>query len=132
MIEKKEIGSRKSALVVGGILAALAAWNLFYRHRLHWAEVLGGVAAALLVVGLFLPSWAGRFDRAWMRLARALGYVNSRVLLTTVYYLVITPFGLIMRLLGRDPLRRRDSGRDSYWIRRPTSRQTKEGFERSF
>jgi len=42
-----------------------------------------------------------------MRLAHVLGWVNSRVLLTALFFLVLTPMGLVLRLAGRDPLRLR-------------------------
>jgi hypothetical protein len=75
---------------------------------------------------------ARRFHIIWMRLAVALGYINSRVLLSLMFYLVFTPYGLLMRLFGRDPLRRRGARRESYWISRKVTRQTKEQFERLF
>lgn len=43
----------------------------------------------------------------WMRFARALAWVNARVILTVVFYVILTPVGLVRRLLGYDPMRRR-------------------------
>jgi Saxitoxin biosynthesis operon protein SxtJ len=94
--------------------------------------LFGSIGAALLIVGLLFPAAARGFHTAWMSLASALGYVNSRVLLTLVYYLVFTPYGFVMRLAGRDPLRRRGKTQESYWIPRKTTRQTREQFERLF
>jgi Saxitoxin biosynthesis operon protein SxtJ len=79
-----------------------------------------------------LPHAARAFHSSWMRFASALGYVNSRVLLTLVYYLALAPYGFISRLAGRDPLRRRGKGGESYWVRRKLTRQTREQFERLF
>jgi hypothetical protein len=123
--------ARKTALVVACVLLAIAAWNL-YRGRTVVVAVFGITGATLLVVGLLLPAAARVFHRAWMRLASALGYVNSRVLLTLMYYLVLTPYGFVMRLAGRDPLKRRGKPGESYWIPRKTTRQTREQFERLF
>jgi hypothetical protein len=67
-----------------------------------------------------------------MRLALILGYINSRILLFLMFYGLLTPYGIISRLLGRDVLNRRSRGRESYWIERPKTRQAKEGFERLF
>ena len=61
-----------------------------------------------------------------------LGHVNSRVLLTLVYYLVVTPYGVVTRLVGRDPLRRRGAKAGSYWVERKATRQAPEQFERLF
>ena len=123
--------ARKTALVVGGVLLLVAAWNL-YRGRTAVVVIFVSVGALLLVAGLFAPAAARAFHNAWMRLASALGYVNSRVLLTLMYYLVLTPYGFVTRLAGRDPLRRRGEAGESYWIERKTTRQTREQFERLF
>jgi hypothetical protein len=122
--------ARKTAWVVAAVLLAFAAWN-FYRGRMTTAAVLGGLALALLFVGL-LPSAARPFHAFWMRAAAVLGYVNSRVLLTLMYYGVFAPYGFVSRLFGRDPLRRRGPSRESYWVERKTTRQAKEQFERLF
>ena len=123
--------ARKNTLVVAAVLAALAAWNV-YRHRTLPAEVLGGLALVLFLVALSSPSWTERFNRGWMTLAGALGYVNTRILLSLVYYLIITPFGVLLRLMGHDPLGRRGAQKESYWLTRQIPRQPKNGFERSF
>lgn len=123
--------ARKTAFVVAAVLLAIAAWNL-YRGRTTVVAVTGGVAVALLLTGLLLPALARRFHVFWMKVAAVLGYVNSRVLLTLMYYGVFAPYGLVSRLAGRDPLRRRGATRESYWTERKTTRQTKEQFERLF
>ena len=67
-----------------------------------------------------------------MGLAEGLAYVNSRVLLTLMYYVGVTPYGLVSRLAGRDPLRRRAPRGESYWVERKRTRQERERFERLF
>jgi hypothetical protein len=123
--------ARKSALVVAAVFLLIAAWNL-YRGRTTVLIIFGSISAALFVAGLFVPVAARAFHRAWMRLAVALGHVNSRVLLTLMYYLVFTPYGLVSRLVGRDPLRRRGKAGESYWTERKRTRQEREQFERLF
>jgi hypothetical protein len=123
--------ARKSALLVAAVLLAVAAWN-FYRGRTGVVVVFASAGAALVLAGLFVPRAARAFHVAWMRFAVALGHVNSRVLLTLMYYLVMTPYGVVSRLVGRDPLRRRGVGGDSHWVERKTTRQTREQFERLF
>lgn len=123
--------ARKSALLVAAVLLGIAAWNL-YRGRTTVVIIFGALGAALVVAGLLVPPAARAFHTAWMRFAVLLGHVNSRVLLTLVYYLVVTPYGVVTRLVGRDPLRRRGSKSESYWVERKTTRQAREGFERLF
>ena len=123
--------ARKSALLVAAVLLGIAAWNV-YRGRTTVVIIFAFIGAVLLVAGLLVPPAARAFHTAWMRFAVLLGHVNSRVLLTLMYYLVVTPYGVVTRLVGRDPLRRRGTALGSYWVERKTTRQTREQFERLF
>ena len=131
MTEASSVQARKSTLLVGGVFLAIAAWNL-YRQRPAPAIGFGAAAAALLLTGLLFPAGARAFHAAWMRIAHALGAINSRIILSAAFYLALAPLGLLTRLFGRDPLDRRGPKRDSYWVRRQATRQTREGFERQF
>ena len=133
---KKQVSereARKTALVVAGVLACIAAWS-FYRGRPALVAVLSAVALALVFAGVFMPRAARWFHVFWMRVAVTLGHINSRVLLTLMYYLVFTPYGFVSRLVGRDPLRRRGDAEPgaSHWVARKNTRQSKEQFERLF
>ena len=123
--------ARKTALLVGGVLLLIAAWN-FHRGRMTVVWVFGVLGALLFVAGLVVPPAARAFHTGWMRFAVALGYVNSRVLLTILFYGVFTPYGFVSRLMGRDPLGRRKTGQQTYWTTRKVTRQTREQFERLF
>ncbi|PYS82180.1 MAG: hypothetical protein DMF67_14165 [Acidobacteria bacterium] len=123
--------ARKTALVVAAVLLAIAAWN-FYRGRMTVVIIFGAVGALLLVVGLLIPAAARAFHNAWMRFAAVLGHVNSRVLLSVMFYGALTPYGFVSRLAGRDPLKRRAKKQESYWIPRARTRQAREQFERLF
>ena len=89
--------------VVCGLIAAHGVW----RARLIQAWGAGGLAAILLVLAVVRPSWLQGPRRLWMGLAHVLGAVNTRLLLTMVFFTVFTPVGLLGRLLGWDPLNRR-------------------------
>jgi hypothetical protein len=123
--------ARKTALIVAAVLALIAVWNI-YRGRFNIVIIFGAIAVLLTVIGLFVPVAARGFHRVWMGIAGVLGYVNSRILLTILYYLLLTPYGLISRLFGRDPLDRRGASRDTYWVKREKTRQTQQQFERLF
>ena len=123
--------ARKTAFVVAAVLMAIALWNI-YRARPVVVAVFGGLALSLALAGLALPRVARRFHILWMTLATALGYVNSRILLGLMFYGIFTPYGIISRLVGRDPLRRRGANGESYWTERKNTRQTREQFERLF
>jgi len=123
--------ARKTALVVAVVLILIAAFG-WYRGRLMLAYITGAAGLILILAGLFMPLLAKFFHVWWMRLAFALGYVNSRILLTLIYFLVFMPYGFVSRLFGRDPLGRGGAKTESYWIPRERARQAKEQFERMF
>lgn len=87
----------------GGMLAPALVWTL----------------GAAIAGGAFIASTLGqRIYDVWMTAAVPIGWSFSMLILGTVYYLVLTPVGLLMRLLGYDPMHRRfDRGASTYWIR---------------
>jgi polyferredoxin len=123
--------ARKTACVVAIVFLLIAAWN-FYRGRTTVVVIFGALAALLLVIGFLIPTAARAFHAGWMRFASVLGHINSRVLLSIMFYGALTPYGFVSRLVGRDPLRRRGKRLESYWTKRKTTRQTREQFERLF
>jgi hypothetical protein len=105
---------RRFGLTVGIAFLALAAL-LWWKHRPAW-PVCAALGGALALLGLAVPVVLGPVERVWMKLAGYLGWFMTRVILGLVFLLVFTPAGLIMRLLGRDPLKQRfDHGAASYW-----------------
>jgi hypothetical protein len=69
-------------------------------HRIHiWPWV---IAAVLWILALVRPSMLSYLYVAWTRLGWALGWLNSRVILTVIYTLLIVPIAMTMRLWGRD------------------------------
>jgi hypothetical protein len=94
---------RSFGLSCGGVLCVLAG-VLVWRGRFGRAEVLGGVGAILILIGLTYPRLLAWPSAAWWRVAGVLGYVNSRVLLCLVFMVVMAPLNAISRLVGRDPL----------------------------
>ena len=122
---------RKSAVIVGAVLLLIAAWNA-WRGRPIVCWPTGVVGVILLLTVLLSAAGSSKFHSLWMRLAHALGYVNSRILLSAIYFLVMTPYGLVLRVLGRDTMNRRGASRKSYWIPKSKTRQSREQFERLF
>jgi predicted membrane protein len=64
------------------------------------------VAALLSFFALVRPVWLNPFYRVWMKFANVLGWINTRIILSLMFFVVILPTGLIMRL-RRDPMRRK-------------------------
>ncbi len=101
-------GERAFGLSVGSVCLA-AALLVLWRGRLAVAAPLFAVGILLVVCGYFAPSVLRVPNRVWWRFAQALGWVNTRIILTVFFGLVLTPVGVVMRMLGRNPLRARDA-----------------------
>jgi hypothetical protein len=107
---------RRFGFTVGsafGVLGTLVHW----RGVSAVATVFLGVAGVLLLAALIVPRRLQPVQRAWMRFALLLSKVTTPVFMGIVYFLVVTPTGLLMRAVGRNPMRSR-RGRDTYWIAR--------------
>jgi hypothetical protein len=102
-------------LIAGSVYAA----TLYLESPAMVAVV---AAAVLLVLGIlvwFLESFGNRLHRTWTLLFMPLAWSVSTLLLVLVYYLVLSPIGLVLRLFGRDPMHRKlDRDATSYWVKR--------------
>ena len=103
---KPHAKERSFGLSVGGVLVLIAAY-MWWRERVTLAEVLGGIGAVLVVLGYLQPRLLKRPSDLWWKFATVLGYINARIILTVIFIVILTPLGLIWRLIGRDPLGRR-------------------------
>jgi hypothetical protein len=122
---------RSFGVTVGAACAILAAF-LLWKQRPAW-PILGGLAALLVLAGLLTPVLLRPIERVWMKFARALGWVMTRVILGLVFVVMFTPAGLILRLLGKDPMELRfDRSASSYWHARTDNDRSPERMERMF
>lgn len=93
-------------LVVFGLLA-------YFRHSHAFAFV-----AAIGLIGLALPVVMRPVYVAATVVTFPIGWVVSRVLLAVIYFVVITPVALLFKLIGRDELRLKGGGGETYWRRK--------------
>ncbi len=97
---------------------------------LAWPFVVSG---ALLVAGLLTPELLSPLNKAWAEVSALLHRIVSPVALALLFYGVMAPTGLAMRLLRRDPLRlRRDPDAASYWIAREPPGPDRESMRRQY
>jgi hypothetical protein len=107
---------RKFGFTVGGVFTALLVVFVL-RHKHHVPFYVSAVAGPTLLLGaLVWPRALLPIERGWSLLARALGFINTRILLALVFFVVLAPIALVMRAIGKDPLdRRRDRRLPTYW-----------------
>jgi hypothetical protein len=99
------------------LLAGLLGWIRFDQQQL--ALVLAAVGLASLLATLVQPRLVQPLFVVLMIATFPIGIVISHLLIAAVYYLCVTPIGLVLRLTGRDSMKRRfPAGEESYWIER--------------
>jgi hypothetical protein len=123
---------RKFGIVVGGLFALLGGLLFFWRHRTGWGVALGVPGTVLVLLGIAAPQLLSGPHRAWLAFAKVLGRINAFVFLSIVFFLILTPLGLVLRLFGRDELRRRGAAPPSMWTPYPERNGDPRHFERIF
>jgi len=87
-----------------------------YRGKFHsLIQITAPLALLLLLAGIVVPRLLVYPNKAWMGLAEVLSWISTRIILAFVYFVVITPIGIVKRLSGWDPLNRRAASSESYW-----------------
>lgn len=120
-LEREEIvkgpSNRSFGFVFAAVFFVIGAFPLLAgKSALVWALATG---AAFALVALAIPVVLAPLNRLWLKLGLLLHKVVSPIVLAILFFVVITPMGLAMRLFGKDPLRLRlDKGSKSYWIER--------------
>lgn len=100
-------------LALFGLVGGLVLWRL---DALRVAAGLWGFGLALAVVYYSVPPLQRPLYHTWMRAVQPIGWLVSHALLAIVYYAMVTPLGLSMRLFGRDKLERGfDKEAATYW-----------------
>jgi hypothetical protein len=108
---------RAFGFVFASVFLLLAAWGGWHDSA-SWMW-LAGVAAAFALVAVVRPAALGPLNRAWMKLGLLLFRVTNPLILGLLFFGVVMPMGLLMRLAGKDPMRRSfEPGSASYWINR--------------
>ncbi len=131
IVKLDEAGLRKFALTTGGIIAVLFGaffpWALQIKTP-YWPWIL---ATCLIIWGLIAPSSLDPLYRYWMRSGLLLNRITTPLILGVIFYFIFFPFGLIMRLFGRNVMTSGiDNTIDTY--RTIIRRRTKESMEKPF
>ena len=114
-----------------GIAFFLLGTLLDFRHRAA-GRPFQSLGTLLLLFAGFAPNLLSFVYRPWMRFARFLGTISSTILLTLLFFLVVTPIGLLQRLFGKRPLDLRfKTNDDTYWQKR-TASPTPADYEKQF
>lgn len=126
---KKDL--RKFGLTVGSVIAVIGI-VLFYFEKSSavYFAVIGGI---LIFLGVVFPRLLKQLNKFWMGLAIVLGFIMTRIILTTLFYIVITPIGFIAKIFGKKfMILKYDTSAETYWEKRSIIQKKPIDYERQF
>ena len=113
----KSSSDRSFGLVIATVFLIITLWPLIRGEPARWWAL--AVAAVFAALALLWTAALAPLNKCWTKLGVLLYRVLSPIVLGLLFYVTVTPIALLMRLLGKDPLRlRRDPDAASYWIDR--------------
>jgi hypothetical protein len=114
--------NRTLGLIFAAFFLLVGITPLLHGHLIRWWALV--VAAAFLAAALVMPKILRPLNMLWTKLGMMMQRITSPVFTTLLYFVAIVPIGLLMRLVGRDPLGLQfDREAKSYWLdRTPTGR----------
>ena len=114
-MQKKE-NNKSFGILFFIIFLLVALWPLINSQFIRlWAL---GIASIFLVLGITNSKILTPVKKSWIKLGEILGKIIAPIVMGFIYFIIITPIGLLMRLIGKDVLNLKLNKNDSYWIKR--------------
>ena len=114
-----------------GIIFLVIAGFLFFKEKESY-QVFLYIAVAFLGLGYIIPAILKPIYIVWMVFALILGWLMTRVILCLVYYIILTPIGIITKVFGEDFLELKKSNVGSYWNSRDSEIELHQDYEKQF
>ena len=134
--ELKNIKSEKSDLrkfgLTVGIVLMIIAGLLFWKEK-ESSQIFFGVGAIILLTTITIPVILKPVYSIWMVLGIIIGWIMTRIILSLLFYIILTPIGLVLRLFGKQVLELRwNKSEQSYWNYRIKENLDHGNYERQF
>jgi len=112
-----KIGSNRSfGIVFFVVFILIGFYPLLKEGNLNIISILLGLI--FLILGILNSRLLSPLNKLWFKFGILLGQVISPVIMGIIFFLVVTPIALIMKLLGKDVLKLKNNGDNSYWIKK--------------
>jgi hypothetical protein len=122
---------RKFGLTVGIALCLFGA--LFWWRGKDFYIYLVAIGGAFILLGLAVPIILKPIQKVWMTFAILLGWVMTRVILSILFFVMVTPIGMIAKLFGKDFLSLKfDKEAETYWLPKDIDKSGTRDYENQF
>lgn len=119
---KKKENNKSFGILFFIIFLLIALWPLINSGSIRlWAL---GIALIFLVLGITNSKILTPVKKSWIKLGEILGKIIAPIVMGFIYFIIITPIGLLMRLVGKDVLNLKFNKNESYWIKRAKNLNT--------
>jgi len=127
----KPLDNRIFGLIFTGIFLVIACWPLLSGNDpRQWALIAAGLFG---VPALLFPKVLAPLNSLWAKFGLFMHKIVNPILMGIVFYVAVLPTGIIIRLLGKDPMQRKfNADAKSYWIDREPDSLSKESFDNQF
>ena len=111
--------NRNFGIVFSIVFLIISLWPMLSQNDIRmWSLIISGI---FLVLGLINSKLLLPLNKIWFKFGILLGNFIAPIVMGVVYFMVVTPTGLIMRLLGKDLLNLKKNNKDTYWIEKDNS-----------
>tara|TARA_A100001015_G_C15015534_1_gene725307 strand:+ start:1963 stop:2373 length:411 start_codon:yes stop_codon:yes gene_type:complete len=121
---------RSFGITMGIILFFISGLLMYYDKESY--QLIAIIASTFIGIGFILPMLLKPIYFVWMIFAAVLGWVMTRVILSIVFFFIITPISFLTKLLGEDFLALKKSNSESYWNYRDSSEELNQNYEKQF
>ena len=129
---KTENKDLRSFGITFGIIFLIIAGFLFYIENESFRLFIV-ISSAFIIFGFLIPIILKPICIVWMSFAIILGWFMTRFILSLLFYLIVTPIGLITRVLGKDFLElKKEASNGSYWNQRESSFEKNQSYDKQF
>ena len=98
------------------VFAIIAVWPIFNDGALRIWPI--PISLIFLILGLFKSKLLNPLNIVWVKFGELLGRIIAPLVMAIIYFIIVTPIGLFMRLIGKDLLNIKFTKNSSYWIKR--------------
>ena len=114
---KFKIGSNKSfGIVFFTVFLIISIWPLFNGYEIRYWSLI--ISIVFLLLGILNSKILTPLNKIWFKIGILLGNVISPIIMSIIFFLVVTPTSFIMKILGKDLLNLKKNTKNSYWIKK--------------
>ena len=115
-METKKNSTRSFGILFFIVFFVIGVWPVFNSENLRlWSIILSFL---FLISGLVNANFLNPLNRAWIKFGEILGKIIAPVVMFLIFFVLITPYGFVIRIFGKDLLNIKLSNKTSYWIKR--------------